>query len=69
MAVVLTLTEALPPECEGQTYQLHALPGNKVRLALVELPPPDTRCPIVVAGERCGKNAGHEGKHMWANGD
>lgn len=27
------------------------------------------RCPVFIGGERCGKQAGHDGKHIWANGD
>ena len=53
---------------EGKTFQIHVLPGNKLLLYPVTLPA-GGRCPVIVKDEQCGKQAGHEGKHMWLNGD
>lgn len=55
---------------EGNTYQVHVLPGNRIMLSLVELADDLwRRCPFIVGGERCGREIGHQGKHMWARGD
>lgn len=27
------------------------------------------RCPIIIGGERCGKEVGHAGKCVWLRGD
>ncbi len=67
--IVLSLNEAAPPELDGKMFQVHILPGNRLRLYPVEILPPDSRCPVKVGGERCGLAADHAGKHCWANGD
>ena len=28
-----------------------------------------SRCRVIIKGEQCGLKAGHEGKHLWLNGD
>lgn len=71
-AIILTTGEtpaALAP-LDGRTFQVHVLEGTSMlRLYPVELEPPDTRCPVIVHGERCGERVGHAGKHCWAGGD
>jgi hypothetical protein len=29
----------------------------------------DNRCHEIIKGERCGREAGHDGKHVWERGD
>lgn len=72
------LTTDVPQEglslLEGRSFQVHVLPDQRLRLvpirvcitSLVFLPP---QCPVELKGEQCGKKWGHEGKHVWANGD
>ena len=74
--IVLSVTNADAASLaalEGRTFQLHVLPGSRLRLVSVTIaPPPMTTapvCPVILKGERCGRSAGHTGKHMWANGD
>lgn len=71
-AIVITTNEtpATLTPLDGRTFQVHVLPGTTMlRLYPVTLPEPDTRCPVVIGGERCGELAGHGGKHCWAGGD
>lgn len=65
---ILQLAEGPPPQLEGKTFQAHVLPGNRVRLYEVKIMSL-RRCPVIIHGERCGLDAGHECKHMWAGGD
>jgi hypothetical protein len=68
--IVLCLeAPADPALLEGQTFQLHVLPGCRLRLYPVEVVSGAGRCPVLVAGERCGGEAGHPGKHHWASAD
>ena len=72
--VVLTVQEPVA-DLDGETFQLHVLPGGRVRLSPVTVAPLYLApcCPVVVGGERCGLPWGHEGehegKHQWSNGD
>lgn len=61
--------EVNPEDLHDRTFQVHHVTGNTFSLYEVVLTPPDTQCPVVIYGERCGCKAGHEGKHMWADGD
>lgn len=67
-------SEPLPCDLDGKTFQLHHLGHNCYRLYPVTITPPDTQCPCLLIGsdghaERCGLEAGHEGKHTWGPGD
>lgn len=66
-SIVLTVAEDVRG-LEGRLFQAHVLPGGRLRLYPVTLAH-EARCPIIVGGERCGREAGHEGKHVWAGGD
>lgn len=55
-------------DLEGKTFQIHRLSGNRIRLYPISVRH-DGQCTIMLKGERCGKAAGHEGKHCWGNGD
>lgn len=68
--VVLAILNGLVScdELDERTFQVHVISDTRIRLVPVKMAG-DTRCPVVVAGERCGRESGHVGKHMWANGD
>ncbi len=66
---VLTIAEPLPGGIDGATFQVHQVTPGVIKLYRVEIRKPDVRCPVVIAGERCGEVAGHEGKHCWGGGD
>lgn len=74
-SLILKLAEGQSAEgLDCKTFQVHVRPGGVLRLypVTIEKPVPirqDTRCPVIIGGERCGCEAGHEGKHMWAGGD
>lgn len=53
---------------DNKTFQVH-VKDDRLVLYEVKLPKPDTRCPVIIHGERCGEKAGHEGKHCWGGGD
>lgn len=67
--IVVRLAEAVAPDLEGRTFQVHLLPGDRLRLYPVEISREAMRCPAVVGGERCCLTVGHFGKHRWAGGD
>lgn len=78
-SLILTLAE-LPADMsalDGKTFQVHLLPSiasaigeQPMRLRLYPVTiTVDTRCPVIVGGERCGRKVGHDGKHMWGGGD
>lgn len=57
-------------ELEGRTFQAHRRDLHVLALYPVTLAPAEPgRCPAVLAGEPCGRPAGHGGKHMWGSGD
>lgn len=56
-------------DLEGRLFQVHIVNPDALRLVPCWLAAPDTRCPVVIKGERCGGKAGHPGKHTWSNGD
>ncbi len=69
--IMTSESETTLSELEGKSFQIHVLPNGKLRLYPLSFVKPyvDLDCPIILAGERCGKPAGHPGKHTWANGD
>jgi len=67
--VILSVPPDVAAELDGLTFQAHAFGEGQVRLFPVTIDPDARRCPVVVGGERCGKQAGHEGRHQWAGGD
>jgi hypothetical protein len=67
--VILQLAAPADPDLEGRTFQVHIVAHGRLRLYPVELTADLRRCPVLLAGERCGRKAGHEGKHRWASGD
>jgi hypothetical protein len=67
--VILQLADPADPALEGRTFQVHLLPDGRLRLYPVEIMGGLCRCPVLLAGERCGRVVGHEGKHCWASGD
>lgn len=69
--MVLTVTGDVDlKELDCKLFQVHVMPDNRIKLIPVTLITDRyTKCPVIVQGERCGCNAGHEGKHMWGNGD
>ncbi len=68
--VVLTVTDvdADLTALEGKLFQVHLLSGNRLRLVPASVHV-DSRCPVMIKGERCGDIAGHTGKHCWDRGD
>lgn len=56
-------------DLDGRTFQVHVKPDKSLLLVEVTMDPSLRRCPACVKGERCGREAGHEGKHMWGRGD
>lgn len=56
-------------EMEGKLFQAHVVCPGILKFIPCSLAEPDTRCPVIVGGEQCGRAAGHEGKHMWSDGD
>ena len=66
--VVLNLTGDVDSQIDGKTFQVHILHDNRIRLVVVEFSV-DSRCPVIIGGERCGQSVGHQGKHWWAGGD
>jgi hypothetical protein len=68
-AIDLTVTDTVDSSLDGQTFQIHVVAPHVIRLYAVTLLPPDGRCPVVIAGERCGDRLGHAGKHTWQGGD
>lgn len=68
-SIILKLTEPADPALEGRTFQVHLLPDGRLRLYPVTLLEAPCRCPVIVGGEQCGEQQGHEGKHCWSNGD
>ncbi len=70
-AIVITTNETLATlaKLEGRTFQVHVIGTSMLRFYPVELEPPDTRCPVLIGGERCGERVGHAGKHCWRGGD
>lgn len=71
--ILLKLSDPILPEdlkdLDGKTFQVHVYDHSKICLVSVRLIDERPRCPVIVGGEQCGMKAGHEGKHMWANGD
>jgi hypothetical protein len=63
------IMEADLPLLEGRTFQAHPKPDGRLLLVEVMLDPSLKRCPVCVKGERCGREVGHDGKHMWGRGD
>lgn len=53
---------------EGRTFQVHLLPGKKIRLYPVTLPESDLRCPAIIGGERCAERAGARRQALLGRG-
>lgn len=61
-------------ERDDHDCELGYLVASNLASAIRKLKPPGAdrdagQCPEVISGERCGRRAGHYGKHVWANGD
>lgn len=68
-STVLTVTgEYNPLLLDGETFQIHTLSDNKIRLYRVRLAP-QRKCPVIIGGEPCCLEAGHTGKHIWSSAD
>lgn len=70
--IILTIAaEYDPASLEGRTFQIHVRDGDRIVLypVRIQADQAESRCPVIIGGERCGDVAGHEGKHMWLRGD
>lgn len=54
---------------DGGTFQVHVVTSGVLKFYPVKIAPIETRCPVIVAGDQCGRNFGHVGPHQWGNGD
>lgn len=66
--------QSLLNRCDDMFYGARCIlepghPGNHQHTGLVGTVDEPDRCPIFIGGERCGKRAGHDGKHVWERGD
>lgn len=64
-SIIVELVEplAVSEMLDGKTFQIHVKGPNTLLLYPIEVVV-DTRCPIIVGGERCGDKVGHTGKHQ-----
>ena len=67
--IILRLVDPVPETVEGGTFQIHRIVGSCAVMLYPVTTHNDDRCPFILAGERCGRKLGHDGKHCWANGD
>jgi hypothetical protein len=67
--VTLTDSDEVCKSLDGRTFQVFVYGPGRIKLTPVTLAEPEKRCPVIVGGERCGCQAGHEGKHQWGSGD